>query len=158
MRSLKLLFIVAVFFAGCSRWIAPPYTNVERLTEIQPGMNLPQVTRALGIEPYDVYFKGDGDFVVIYNYRVKDRLMDVSGDFQRAIHADISQTMGKDWYGESYFCYIYFRDNQVQSLITDRGKLKSEDILIRNNNIYLIQEDQLGYYIENDSIIFVPMK
>jgi len=158
MKWLIVILVIVTGFVGCSRWIAPAYTNVEKLNEIQIGMNLPQVTRVLGIEPYDIYFKGGSDFIVIYNYRVKDRLMEVSGDYHRTIHADISQSMGKEWYGKAYFCYVYFKDNQVKSLITDEGKLKSEDILVRNNNIYLIQEDQLGYYLENDSIIFVPMK
>lgn len=157
---IKNLFIIIalLIITGCSRWIAPPYTNVDKLSTVKIGMNLQQVNNQLGIEPYDVYFRGDNDFIVIYNYRVKDRIMKVSGDYNNTIHSDISQTNGGDWYGEKYFCYVYFKDKKVKSIVTDEGKKKSEDILVKNNNLYLIQKDQIGFYEKNDTIIFVPMK
>ena len=105
----------------------------------------------------DIYFKGEDGYIVIYNYRVKNRKMKVTGDPVNSLHDASSQSSGREWYGDKYFCYVYFQDQKVQSVITDRGKLKSEDILVKNNNIYLIQENKLGYYIENDSIIYVPM-
>jgi hypothetical protein len=157
---MKYIYIVTVIFAlsGCSRWIAPPYTNVDRLVNIKTGMTLAQVNTELGIEPYDVYFKGNDESIVIYNYRVKDRIVEVSGDYDNITHSEISQNNGKDWYGEKYFCYVYFKDKKVKSMITDRGKQTSEDILVKNNNIFLIQRDNLGFYESNDSIIFVPVK
>lgn len=158
MKKTIITTIVIILFSGCSRWIAPPYTNVDKLSQVKTGMTLNQVNNILDIEPYDVYFKGDNNFIIIYNYRVKDRIMTVSGDFNNTIHSESSQSNGQEWYGERYFCYIYFKDNQVKSIVTDCGKLKSEDILIKNNNIYLIQKDELGFYERNDTIIFVPMK
>src|SRR6056297_2127898 len=102
---IKNIFIISalIIITSCSRWIAPPYTNVDKLSTVKIGMNLQQVNNQLGIEPYDVYFRGDNDFIVIYNYRVKDRLMKVSGDYNNTIHSEISQTNGGDWYGQKYF-------------------------------------------------------
>jgi hypothetical protein len=153
-----IYFLSIVLFTACSRWIAPPYSNVEKLSGIRTGMSLPEVNNTLGIEPYDIYFKGNNDYIVIYSYRVKDRLMVMSGDFNNTIHSDISQNNGKDWYGDNYFCYVYFKNNKVRSLITDAGKLNSEEILIKNNNLLLIQKKKLGFYQKNDSTIFVPLK
>jgi len=158
MTNNMLLIIVMLSTISCSRWIAPPYTNVDKLSNIQIGATLQQVNNELGIEPYDVYYKGKEDFIVIYNYRVKDRIMKVSNDYENTIHSDISQTNGSEWYGEKYFCYIYFKDKKVKSIITDLGKTKSEDILVKNNNIFLIQKDKIGFYEKNDTIIFVPMR
>jgi hypothetical protein len=153
-----LIIITIILFSACSRWIAPPYTNVDKLSEVQIGMNLASVNDVLGIEPYDIYFKGDNSFIVIYNYRVKDRNMTLSGNAGNSVHSEFSQTAGSEWYGESYFSYIYFQDGFIKSIVTDRGKIKSEDILVKNNNIYLIQKDRLGYYMQNDSIVFVPYR
>jgi hypothetical protein len=125
---------------------------------VQTGMTIQNVNTTLGIEPYDVYFYSDNNFIVIYNYRVKDRLMKVKGDYNNSIHSDSSQVNGEDWYGDKYFCYIYFKDNIVKSIVTDKGKEKSEDILVKNNNLYLIQKKQIGYFEKNDTIIFVPKK
>jgi hypothetical protein len=156
---MKNTIIIAVIFilTSCSRWIAPPYTNVDKLVNVKTGMTLTQVNTELGIEPYDIYFKGNDDFIVIYNYRVKDRIVTLSGDYNNLTHSDVSQNGGSEWYGEKYFCYVYFKDKKVKSIITDKGKQKSEDILVVNNNIILIQQDNLGFYEANDSIIFVPV-
>ena len=157
MKNIYILIFIAIT-AGCSRWIAPPYTNVDQLSNLQTGMTLNQVNSELGIVPYDIYFKGGNDFIVVYNYRVKDRIMNVSGDFENTTHSSMSQSSGREWYGDKYFCYVYFQNRLVTSVITDRGKQKSEDILVKNNNIYLIQRDKLGFYEKNDTIIFVPMR
>ena len=158
----KIYSIIAIFaiiaFTGCARMIAPPYTNVEKVSSVKIGMNLQQVNSQLGIEPYDLYFKGDDHFVVIYNYRIKDRIMKVPGDFNTDTHTAYSQTDGKDWYGKNYVCYVHFMDKKVKSIITDEGKKKSENILIKNNNLYLIQKEQIGFYNNNDTIVFVRMK
>jgi len=158
MKHILRIIVIIVLLNGCSRWIAPPYTNVDKLANVKVGMTLQQVYDELGIEAYDVYFKDDNSFIAVYNYRVKDRIMNVSGDFNNTIHSGRAQFNGNDWYGDNYFCYIYFQDKKVKSLITDRGKQKSEDILVMNNNIYLIQRDRLGFYEQNDTIIFVPVK
>ena len=149
-----IVIIAIITISGCSRWIAPPYSNVEKLSSVKIGMNLQQVNSQLGIDPYDIYFKGNNNYVVVYNYRVKDRLMEISGNYNAEIHSENGQSNGKDWYGQNYYSYIYFFDNKVKSIITDVGKIKSEDILINKNNLYLIQKDKVGFYIKNDTTYF----
>jgi hypothetical protein len=152
--NLFLLVLLFLLF-GCSRWIAPPYTTVSILSKVEIGMNINQVKETLGIEPYDVYFTNEKDFVVIYHYRVKDRIMKISGNYNNDIHSENSQLAGKDWYGDDYLAYFYFKDESLKSIITDQGKELSENILIKNNNLFLIQRDELGYYQDNDTIIFI---
>jgi len=156
-KYIIITILTFLFFTGCSRWIAPPYTNVDNISDIEIGMSLQQVNDVLEIKPYDVYFKGDDDYIVIYNYRVKDRILKISGNYEDMTHSELSQTSGAEWYGQKYFCYVYFKDSRVKSIVTDEGKRKSEDILIKNNNIFLIQKEQVGFYSKNDSIFFVPM-
>ncbi|MDD4150835.1 MAG: hypothetical protein PHE33_12490 [Bacteroidales bacterium] len=158
MKKNIFIFIAIILLTGCNRWIAPTYTNVEKLSNVKTGMTVQQVNEQLGIEPYDVYFKGNDDYVIMYNYRVKDRSMKFYNDYNNAIYNESSQNAGKDWYGQEYFCYIYFKDQKVKSIITDEGKKKSEDILIKNNNLHLIQKDEIGFYERKDTIYFVPVK
>ncbi len=134
-----LILLVLILSSSCGKWIAPPYTNVDKILQIQPGMELQEVNIILEIEPYDVYIRRDNDFIVIYNYRVKDRRMKLSGPTKHTTD-ETSQTAGTDWYGDSYYCYVYFQDNKVKSILTDEGLKKSEDILIKNNNILLMEE------------------
>lgn len=148
------IIILLIITISCSELIIPPYTNVEKLADIKMGMSIEQVNSELGIEPYDVYFKGEGDFVVIYNYRVKNRLVNNSSNR----HNETSQTNGREWYGQAYFCYIYLNDNKVKSIITDEGKIKSENILIKNNNLFLIQKNEIGFHkFKKDSMVFTPI-
>lgn len=132
------LFLTLILLStSCGKWIAPPYTNVDKILRIAPGMELQEVNLILEIEPYDVYIRRDNNFIVVYNYRVKDRRMKLSGH-TKSTSDEASQTAGTDWYGDSYYCYVYFQDNKVKSILTDAGLKSSEDILVKNNNIYLM--------------------
>ncbi|MFA8300934.1 MAG: hypothetical protein ACEPOV_12275 [Hyphomicrobiales bacterium] len=158
MKNIYIVIIALLFLSGCSRWIAPPYTNVDKLSAVKIGMALKEVNTELGIEPYDVYFKGKDGLVVLYNYRVKNKRINMIDDYNFLSSNKDTQAKEEDWYGKEYYCYVHFIDDKVKSIITDEGKVKSEDILIKNNNIYLIKKDKIGFYENNDTVIFIPMK
>lgn len=140
----RFIIIILLIFTACRTWNSIPYTNVEKLSSLKIGMSINEVNKSLELKPYDLYLKGENGVVALYNYRVKKRKMKVLGKKSSSLHNEDSQTKGEDWYAERYYCYIYFKNNKLKSIITDRGKLKSEEILIKNNSIYLIQKKKLG--------------
>src|SRR4051812_43170877 len=74
----KLHFSVLATFvlllSSCATRIAVPYSTVEKLVKIAPGMAASDVSTTLGIPPYDVFhMSGDGSTVLVYNYKLKKR-------------------------------------------------------------------------------------
>lgn len=131
---------------GCgtgSGWIAPPYTSVDRIVNVKPGMTIFDVNRILNIDPYDVYhLQEDGSLILVYNYRVKERRMDLPMDTAKrleTIRSEQAQTAGETVYrDEGSRIYVFFRKGIVESLVTDSGKENSEYILLVENNIRLL--------------------
>ena len=52
---------------------APKYTHVEQVLALKLGMSKEEVSKALGIPPYDIKSLNDTAEVLIYKYRVTDR-------------------------------------------------------------------------------------
>jgi len=130
--------------SSCTKWIAPPYTSVTEISNVKKGMSKEQVKETLGIEPYDIYtMQEDGTTILMYNYRLKDRSMNVSGDFGKATRTQASQKSGTDIYGATALLFVLFQDDKVSSLITSRGREDAEHLLLTNNNIQLISKQQL---------------
>jgi hypothetical protein len=147
-KFIMILLLSASLLVGCASrtgWIAPPYTNVERILNVQPGMTISDVNLTLGIDPYDVYYiYSDGSFILVYNYRLKYRMMDESTIDKETIRNERSQTVGEPIYRDySSRLYVKFKDNIVQSLITDAGKENAEYILLVENNIQLLTAHEL---------------
>jgi hypothetical protein len=159
------LFILAtslIFIAGCSRYVAPPFTSVDKVVKVKTGMSMAEVSSTLGIEPYDAYFsQDDGFFVVTYNYRLKDRRMTIispfPGEREKKVRSEEAQLTGEIWYQRSYqTIYVFFKDGKMKSLITDNGRADGEFLLITNNNISFINKNQLSSYGDKE-IKVVPL-
>jgi hypothetical protein len=144
----KLLFIatILVVFASCNKWVAPPFTNVSELAKVRKGMTMTKVNEVLGIQPYDIYtVQDDGGTVLVYNYRVKERRMNIGArwNFNQRTKTERGQKEGIDWYGEASRVYILFEDDKVASLITDHGREDAEILMVTSNNLQLISKDDL---------------
>ncbi|HAW51548.1 MAG TPA: hypothetical protein DCX54_04345 [Flavobacteriales bacterium] len=144
----KLLFIttILVVFASCNKWVAPPFTNVSELSKVRKGMTMTKVNEVLGIQPYDIYtVQDDGGTVLVYNYRVKERRMNIGArwNYNQRTKTERGQKEGIDWYGEASRVYILFEDDKVASLITDHGREDAEILMVTSNNLQLISKDDL---------------
>jgi len=145
-KKLSLLAIVAVIMTSCYKRLAPPYTTVEKIVKVAPGMTASDVSGTLGIPPYDIYhMAGDGSTVLIYNYLRKDRKNTGCGVLERAGIADPFYSKEENLsVGSSYYVqerqklYVLLQNGKVASLITDAGREESHDLLIQNNTVQFI--------------------
>ncbi len=147
-KFLMILLLSASLLVGCASrtgWIAPPYTDVDKILNVRPGMTISEVNLTLGIDPYDIYYiYADGSFILVYNYRLKDRMMDESTIDNVAITSELAQTVGEPIYRDySSRLYVKFKESIVQSLITDAGKENAEYILLVENNVQLLTANEL---------------
>lgn len=153
--------VIMTLISSCSRYIAPQFTSIEKIMLVKPDMSVNQVSATLGIEPYNIlHLNEDGDIILIYNYRLKNRIMKVSttnrDEFNRKTRNEDSQTAGNIWYDkEPKQLYVLFDNNKVQSFISDAGKSDSEYLLITNNNIVLASEGEINSY--DDQSDGIPM-
>ncbi len=149
MKNYLLAFAVIICFiiSSCSSaWIAPPYTDTEKIIDLKTSMSMSSVTNKLGIPPFDVYhLQEDGSSVLVFNYRLRNRKMSYGSDTQ--LHNEESQSKGKLWYSDdSYLLYVLFKDSKMVSLVTEAGRKDSEAILITNNTIQLLSKDEMDVY------------
>lgn len=155
------LVVMVVALGSCSRYVAPPFTSLEKILVVKTGMSLNQVSATLAIEPYNILHMNDnGEIIVTYNYRLKNRVMKVSttnrDEYNRQTRNEESQTAGNPWYDKTpRLLYVIFKDNKVQSFISDAGKSDSEYLLITNNNISLASKGRINSY--DQSMDGVPM-
>ena len=147
-KKIIMILLLSISLVGCASrtgWIAPQYTSVEKILNVRPGMTLSDVNMTLGIDPFDVYYiYSDGSFILVYNYRLKYRMMDESIINKEPITSERAQTVGEPIYPDySSRLYVIFKDNIVQSLITDAGKENAEYILLVENNVQLLTVNEL---------------
>ena len=145
-KILTAVVFSAVFLASCAKYIAPPFTSVDKIVKLKAGMTLNDVNTALNIEPYDVYFsEEDGSMVVTYNYRIKDRKMGMPTE--NKIRSEVGQKEGDPWYKTEWeLLYVFYKDGKMKSAISDNGRSDAEFLLITNNNIEFITKNQLSSY------------
>jgi len=153
-RNFVFLVGLSIVLSGCSNWIAPEYTDVSKLSHLKIGMSIDEVNSILGILPYDLYFnQGNNDIVAIYNYRKLERVQKVN-DSWYFIHSEASQRSGKLIYKDPSFCYIYFKNDKLKSLTTELGKKKGEIILVKNNNITVLNRSDISKSVNHNGTIF----
>lgn len=153
MRNLILFtFLIGLLSTSCvtPKWVAPPFTDVGKIINVKQGMTIQQTNKMLGIEPYDMYnIQETGSTILIYHYRAKQRIADLTADFdgnkKTAIYSNEEyQTKGKPYYNNEYsLVYILFEDDKVVSLMTDQGRSDAEYLLLVDNNIKKISKEEL---------------
>ena len=74
MRLLPLLLLLAVSLLPSCIVQAPKYTTVEKVLTLKLKQTPEEVTQVLGIPPYNFIFANDTETVLLYKYRVRDRI------------------------------------------------------------------------------------
>jgi len=99
-----------------SKYVAPPFTDVDKILELKHGQSAKAVAEVLKIKPYDIVYAHDkGKVLLIYNYRVKDRRMVLpTKTAGQVIHSEEAQRQGDLWYNKNYReLYLLFEDDKL---------------------------------------------
>jgi hypothetical protein len=151
-RLAFLLIISAFLLMGCNKYIAPPFTSVDKISKLKPGMKLRQVVDILGIEPYNIYhMQKSGSQLFTFNYRLKNRKLKVEtlnrDEFSRKTTNEESQTSGVDYYDKHYkTLYVLIDNGELTSFTTTQGADDSEFLMIHQNNLNVISEKYISQY------------
>lgn len=149
-RKIKLavmvLSLTTIF--SCSRYVAPPFTDVSKVTQIKTGMKVKQVADILGIEPYDVFYTQEtGAQVLSFNYRLKNRIMYIYNtvnhtEVNRQTSDENSQKAGDTYYDKNYrTLYAMFnKEGDLTSYITTSGENDKGKLLVIDNTIKYFDE------------------
>ena len=141
-----------VFLVACNKYIAPPFTSVDKITQLKSGMKLKQITDILEIEPFDIFHtEQNNNSVVSFNYRLKKRVMKVASlnqdEVDRKTTNQESQTGGTIVYDKKYqTLFVLLKNGELSSMITTSGREDSEFLLIGQNNLKFIEDKNLTSY------------
>ncbi len=142
---------------SCSRnnfVVAPPFTNVKKITQLTKGMTIAEVSTTLGIDPYDVVYTNETESLCYFNYRILDRKIPVlnSIDSQTEsqidslnLSSDVSQVYGKKFYSEWKKLYVSFKEGKLINFITSTGLSEANYILLVNGQIKLLSKKDLEF-------------
>jgi hypothetical protein len=146
-----------VLLAGCSQSkfvVAPPFTNVDKISKIETGQSKEDINTTLGIKPFDILYLNDGNFMCYYNYRLEERRINIDNSSKNrdtgsgaTLSSDEAQTAGEPFYTEWRRVYINFKDNKVTHYTTDAGLEGANYIQLVNGTIKLLNKQELK--IEN---------
>ncbi|MEO1516810.1 MAG: hypothetical protein AAFV95_17445 [Bacteroidota bacterium] len=118
-----LYFVIIFSSCGASRFIAPPYTDVDKIVRLETGLNLNEVSEILKIRPYDIVYAHDTRRkLLVYNYRVRDRNLAVaSRSANQVVHTEDGQRQGERWYdGITRELYILFKNDTLSGIYSER--------------------------------------
>jgi hypothetical protein len=140
--------MVLITLFSCNRYVAPPFTDVDKISQIKTGMKLRQVSDILGIEPYDVfYIQETGASLYSFNYRLKNRIMYVYStvnktEVARQTSDENSQKSGDVYYDKKYrTLYIMFSPSgDMTSYLTTSGVEDKGKLVVTGNSIKLYDD------------------
>ncbi len=122
--SIFLLTIaISLTSCGVNRYIAPPFTDVEKILKLKSGASISEVNSILGIKPYDVVHCFEtGSKMLVFNYRVKDRSMPLAARSARqATHSEEAQRGGEDWYNANHKeLFLLFKNDTLSGVYGER--------------------------------------
>ncbi len=74
MKTFFKISLIALLFGFSSCVVnSPRYSTVEKVLALQINQTEEEVSQVLGIPPYNFIFKGDGETILLYKFRVTDR-------------------------------------------------------------------------------------
>jgi outer membrane protein assembly factor BamE (lipoprotein component of BamABCDE complex) len=142
---------IVLLLSSCAVYVAPPFTNIMKISQVKPGMKFKQVVDILGVEPFDIYHVQEtGAMLTTFNYRLKKRIMKVNtlnrDEFVRQTTNEDSQTAGDLYYDKDYkVAHVLFsKDGEVTSFITSDGVENSNLIVITGNTIQYADEKNVN--------------
>lgn len=146
----QLLFFVSLVITLSSCTITPkakqaPYTSVEKIVSLKPGMSYAEVSSTLGIPPYDVHYLTDSEGMALqYFYRLKVRKFKLPSmnNAEEFYESEEFQTMGEPKYltSEPQILLVIFKEGKMSSALTKAGLQESEAYLLKNDNIKIINK------------------
>lgn len=124
-QSILWLGMIVLTQSACvvNRYVAPPFTDVEKILNLKTGLTEAEVSAILLVPPHDVAHSiGDSSKVLIYNYRLKDRALTVSARNQKfMIHSKDAQREGEPWYDDEYReVFLLFKKDQLVGTFGER--------------------------------------
>lgn len=143
MKRFLYLLLIPLILSSCATYIAPTYTSVDKMLQIEKGMSSDKVDETLGIKPYNMLHRNDSTSVFEYHYRLKDRDVNNISNYKKFIHLEQSQTGGKNWFTKPSKFYVLYEDNRFSTLITENGLENSDYLLLKNNNLMLVSQSDL---------------
>lgn len=142
---------LCLLLGSCAVYVAPPFTDVMKITQVKPKMKFKQVVDILGIEPYDIYHvEESGAMLASFNYRLKNRIMKVNtlnrDEYNRQTTNENSQTAGDLYYERDYktLHVLFSKEGDVVSYLTSDGIENSTLIVITGNTIKYANEKEVN--------------
>lgn len=125
MKTNLSLALLLCSLSSCvvNRYVAPPFTNLEMIMQLEPGQSVKEVSDKLRIPPYDIaHSHENGSMILIYNYRVKDRNMTVPARAARQmIHGEEGQRDGELWYNMAHReLFLLFKNDTLHSIYGEK--------------------------------------
>ena len=160
---------IVMMTVSCSRYIAPPFTDVSKVTQIKPNMKVKQVIDLLGVEPYDVFYMQEtGAQMLSFNYRLKKRIMYAYNtvnlmEAKRQTSNEDSQKAGDLYYDKNYrTVYAMFsKDGDLINYITTSGAKDEGKLIVYGNTIKLYEDKKTteldADYIKANNPIYIDI-
>ncbi len=116
-----LILLMGIVSCSSSRFVvAPPFTNVNNISNLKTGQTFEEVNQVLGIPAYDILYSSGKDFLCFYNYRILDRKINIDAPsahntlmstvHEESLSSEKAQIMGEAFYSEWRRVYINFKD------------------------------------------------
>lgn len=142
---------LCLLLGSCAVYVAPPFTDVMKITQVKPKMKFKQVVDILGVEPYDIYHvEESGAMLATFNYRLKKRIMKINtlnrDEYRRETTNENSQTAGDLYYERDYktLHVLFSKEGDVVSYLTSDGIDNSTLIVITGNTIKYANEKEIN--------------
>jgi len=165
-KAKKVLFLslTILMAVSCSRYIAPPFTDVTKISQLKPNMKVKQTIDILGVEPYDIFYMQEtGAQMLSFNYRLKKRIMYVYNtvnylEVQRQTSNEESQKAGDLYYDKKYqTVYAMFsKEGDLVSYLTTNGVSAGSSLIVTGNTIQYIDEKNVNMLDSNYNKTFNP--
>jgi hypothetical protein len=140
------LFILLGSCATISK-VAPPFTNVEKISKLKMGTTLSVVSSTLDIPPYNILsMQEDGSGIYAFNYRLKVRKTSVpeGKEGENLLHSEQYNTAGEEKYEDEIKTVItVFKEGKLSAIHTTEGWEKAEYLMIVDNNLKLLTKQDL---------------
>lgn len=137
--------VAALALTGCSstKQMAR-FTSVENLFVLKPGITYEKMLEQLESKPYDIYFNQENGYVIYeYKYRTIERKID-----KNRVNYRGAETVGEEIYARRLSTVLlFFKDNKLETFITDKGEKNGSWIVWLNNTLYTVAKDKEGKYI-----------
>lgn len=143
MRNFLYFFGALILLSGCSQnkfWVAPKFTDVNKIGTLKKGMTKSEVAQSLGVDAFDAFYNDAGNEMFVYNYRLEERRVPVSNSgryvnmdtapLDRTVNSESAQNAGTVYYTDWRKLYITYQDDKLVNIITEGGMQDASTVLL----------------------------